>query len=120
MALPETVVIYVPLGPTVVEVLTGPPGPPGVGQAPDPIPLISKGDIYTFNGAAAARLPVGSNGQVLVADSTATTGLKYATATGTGDMLAANNLSDVASASTSRANLGVPSTALAIALAVAL
>lgn len=39
-------------------------------------PLTTKGDIYTFS-TSDTRLPVGSNGQSLVADSGETTGLKW-------------------------------------------
>jgi hypothetical protein len=42
-------------------------------------PLTTKGDIYTYS-TTDARLGVGTNGQVLQADSTASTGLKWATA----------------------------------------
>lgn len=43
-------------------------------------PLTTKGDIYTYD-TANARLPVGTNGQFLSADSTQTTGLKWITQT---------------------------------------
>jgi len=43
-------------------------------------PLTTKGDVYTFS-TSGARLPVGSNGQVLQADSTEATGLKWVTST---------------------------------------
>ena len=39
-------------------------------------PLTTKGDLYGFD-TANQRLPVGTNGQALVADSTEATGLKY-------------------------------------------
>lgn len=48
-------------------------------------PLTTKGDIYVY-GATNTRLPVGTDGQVLSADSTQSTGLKWITASGTGDM----------------------------------
>lgn len=49
-------------------------------------PLTTKGDIYTFS-TVDARLAVGTNGQVLVADSAETTGIKWATIAGTGDVV---------------------------------
>jgi hypothetical protein len=44
-------------------------------------PLTTKGDLYGFD-TANARIPVGSNGQVLTADSTQTLGVKWAAASG--------------------------------------
>lgn len=52
-------------------------------------PLTTKGDIYTRTSSADDRLPVGTNGQVLSADSSETTGLKWVTA-GAGDMVLAS------------------------------
>jgi hypothetical protein len=43
------------------------------------LPLTTKGDIFVFD-TASARLPVGTNGQVLLADSTQATGLKWGNA----------------------------------------
>lgn len=46
-------------------------------------PLTTKGDIYVYS-TADDRLPVGTNGFVLTADSTQATGLKWAAVSGTG------------------------------------
>ena len=51
----------------------------------DTSPLTTKGDIHAFS-TVDARLPVGTNGQVLVADSSEATGLKWATPAGGGDV----------------------------------
>lgn len=69
-----------------------------------PAPLTTKGDIYTYS-SSADRLPVGTNGQILSADSNEATGLKWIAAGGGGDLLAANNLSDVNDAATSFNNI---------------
>lgn len=44
-------------------------------------PLTTKGDLFTWD-TGNARLPVGTNGQILTADSTAATGIKWAAAAG--------------------------------------
>lgn len=48
-------------------------------------PLTTKGDLFTFD-TGDARLPVGTNGHVLTADSTQATGIKWAAASGSGSM----------------------------------
>ncbi|MGC4052948.1 MAG: hypothetical protein QM757_26775 [Paludibaculum sp.] len=44
-------------------------------------PLTTKGDLFAFDGTTLHRLPVGSNGQVLTADSAQTDGMKWAAGT---------------------------------------
>lgn len=48
-------------------------------------PLITKGDIYVY-GSSDTRLPVGTNGYTLVADSAETTGLKWQAPAGGGGL----------------------------------
>jgi hypothetical protein len=56
-------------------------------------PLTTKGDLYGFS-TTNARVPVGTNGQVLTADSTAATGVAWATAASGGKtVLASGTLS---------------------------
>jgi hypothetical protein len=48
-------------------------------------PLTTKGDLYGYS-TADARIPVGTNGQVLTADSTAATGVAWATSSASGGL----------------------------------
>jgi hypothetical protein len=49
----------------------------GTGGGGSTSPLTTKGDLYTHDATADARLPVGSDGQMLVADATQATGLRW-------------------------------------------
>jgi hypothetical protein len=71
-------------------------------------PLTTKGDLYTFD-TANARLPVGTNGQVLVADNTAATGLRWAS-TGTGVYTSSNGITLTGSNFTLGGNLDADTT----------
>lgn len=53
----------------------------GIGGTATP-PLTTKGDVYVY-GSGPTRLPVGTNGQILIADSTQTLGVKWGTNTNT-------------------------------------
>jgi hypothetical protein len=50
-------------------------------------PLTTKGDIYTHTASVDARLAVGVDGSVLTADSTQATGIKWASAGGSGGLV---------------------------------
>jgi hypothetical protein len=64
-----------PTGATGASV-TGPTGATGLTGVTGPSALTTKGDIATFD-TAVTRLAVGANGETIVADSAATTGLRY-------------------------------------------
>lgn len=49
-----------------------------VGAIPNTV-LTTKGDLLGYNGSTDVRVPVGTNGQVLTADSTSSTGVSYQT-----------------------------------------
>jgi hypothetical protein len=74
----------------------------------------AKGDLIAGTAAdTAARLAVGTNGQVLTADSTAATGLKWATAAGGGKVLqvvAATYSTQTSSSSSTFADTGLTAT----------
>lgn len=58
---------------------------PGGGSGGGASPLTTKGDVYTYS-TADARLPVGTNGQALVANSSQATGLAWADRTQSGSI----------------------------------
>ena len=68
---------------TTGQVLTVAAGVPSWASPSDQTPLTTKGDVFTFS-TVDARLGVGANGTVLTADSTETTGLKWAAPAGGG------------------------------------
>ena len=55
----------------------GATGPQGLTGATGPAVVTTKGDLATFS-TVVARLPIGANGQVLIPDTSATTGLRWA------------------------------------------
>lgn len=78
---------------------------------PDLVAIITEagfalGDILYHDGTTLARLGAGTDGQFLRTRGTAAAP-DWQNITGGGDMLRANNLSDLSSASTARTNLGV-------------
>jgi hypothetical protein len=75
-------VAYSPDGTTVEHFFVS-LGTPSVGGSPSP--LTTKGDIYTYD-TDDARLGVGTNGQVLTANSATATGLEWATPSGGGNV----------------------------------
>lgn len=66
-------------------------------------PLTTKGDVFTHNGSADSRLGVGTDGQVLTADSAQALGIKWATPAGGGGGMTL--LSEVSPLVSSQANI---------------
>jgi hypothetical protein len=75
-------------------------------------PTTTKGDII-IHGTTTTRLPIGTDGQVLIADSVSATGAKWVASNfnDTSKLAITNNLSDLADTATARANLGLGSAA---------
>lgn len=78
-------------------------------------PLTAKGDLYTRSASADCRLAVGTDGQLVSADSTQACGVKYITASGTGSVTSAGLITDSTTsaifANTTNAVTGSPITA---------
>jgi len=76
-------------------------------NAPATSPLTTKGDLYTFN-TVNARLPVGLDTQILLADSTTPTGLKWGTNTAATPLGYYGAFSDITNQTAAVVNTGYP------------
>ena len=77
-------------------------------SSPFTTPLTTKGDIYVRNGSADTRLPVGLNTQVLLADSSTATGLKWGTNTAATPLGYYGAFQDVTNQTAAVINTGYP------------
>lgn len=96
------------VGPTGATGATGPAGPIGLTGATGPIGPIGLTGLTVPTGPAGDTGPAGATGPAGPIGPTGLTGPVGPSGAGTGDMLKANNLSDLTDATAARSNLGIP------------